>query len=165
MVHWRWREGPKGLAPQGLNRALTEALHLPPSGLEVSFRGRRLRGEEVVVPPGLVGYVMAMEEKGEMLVGKDFSEDSWNDEREEQELAEPPEALERDFVSTRGQGWREVRAALVAPMLSQARSSGPVYRSHRQFQPLHAVGPGDHPRAGCQSARGPNLAQPGCSGE
>ncbi|XP_057173385.1 ribonuclease H2 subunit C isoform X2 [Ursus arctos] len=66
-------------------------------GLEVSFRGRGLRGEEVVVPPGLVGYVMAMEEKGEMLVGKDFSEDSWNDEREEQELAEPPEALERDF--------------------------------------------------------------------
>ncbi|KAB0407451.1 hypothetical protein E2I00_007623, partial [Balaenoptera physalus] len=41
----------------------TGALRLPPPGLEVSFRGRSLRGEEVVVPPGLVGYVMT-EEKG-----------------------------------------------------------------------------------------------------
>lgn len=69
----------------------------------MSFRGRSLRGEEVEVPPGLVGYVMIMEEK-EMLVGKeDFFEGSENDdEQEEQELVEPPEALERDFVSTGG---------------------------------------------------------------
>lgn len=105
MVHLRWREGPKGLAPQGLNQVLTETLRLLPAGLEVSFRGRRLRGEEVVLPPGVVGYVTVMEEKGEVPVGKDFSEGSSNeDEREEQELAEPPEALERDFVSTGGQG-------------------------------------------------------------
>ncbi|KAK1345563.1 hypothetical protein QTO34_008022 [Cnephaeus nilssonii] len=43
----------------------------------MSFRGRSLRGEEVEVPPGLLGYVMVMEEQSE--------------------LVEPPEALERDF--------------------------------------------------------------------
>lgn len=48
------------------------------------------------VPPDLVGYVMAMEEKGEVL-GKHFSEGSEN---EEEELVEPRETLERDFVST-----------------------------------------------------------------
>lgn len=70
----------------------------------MSFRGRSLRGEEVEVPPGLVGYVMMMEEKGEVLVGKDnFFEGSENDdEQQEQELVEPPEALERDFVSIGG---------------------------------------------------------------
>ncbi|KAK1342263.1 hypothetical protein QTO34_015019 [Cnephaeus nilssonii] len=63
-----------------------------PDGLEVSFRGRSLRGEEVEVPPGLLGYVMVMEEKS---VGKqDFSAGS---DKEEQELVEPPEALEWDF--------------------------------------------------------------------
>nr|XP_008531075.1 PREDICTED: ribonuclease H2 subunit C [Equus przewalskii] len=81
-----------GLAPQGLYQALSEALRLPPPGLEVSFRGRKLRGEEVSVPPGLVGYVMVMEEK------HDFSEGSENNEEQgEQELVESPEALERDF--------------------------------------------------------------------
>lgn len=164
MVQRRWREGPGGLAPQGLNQARTEVPSLPSAGLEVSFRGRKLRGEEVVVPPGLVGYVMAMEEQGEVSMEKDFSE---GDEREEQERAEPREALERDFVSTgvEGQGWRVVRAAAVALMLSRAPSSGPVYRSHRQFQPLHAMGSGDHSWSGRQSARGPNLAQSGRSGE
>lgn len=94
-----------GFAPQGLDQAFTEALCLPSPGLEVSFRGRRLRGEEVEVPSGLEGYVMVMEEKGEVLVGKqDFSEGSENDEQE-QELAEPPEALERDFVSTGASSW------------------------------------------------------------
>ncbi|KAK1344105.1 hypothetical protein QTO34_014664 [Cnephaeus nilssonii] len=63
-----------------------------PDGLEVSFRGRSLRGEEVEVPPGLLGYVMVMEEQS---VGKqDFSAGS---DKEEQELVEPPEALEWDF--------------------------------------------------------------------
>lgn len=91
-----WRSA-IGFAPQGLDQAFTEALRLPPPGLEVSFRGRSLRGEEVEVPPSLVGYVMRMEEKGEVLGKQDFSEGS---DEEEQELLEPPEALERDFVST-----------------------------------------------------------------
>ncbi|KAK1345729.1 hypothetical protein QTO34_008193 [Cnephaeus nilssonii] len=60
--------------------------------LKVLFRGRSLRGEEVEVPPGLLGYVMVMEEKS---VGKqDFSAGS---DKDKQELVEPPEALERDF--------------------------------------------------------------------
>ncbi|KAK1345508.1 LOW QUALITY PROTEIN: hypothetical protein QTO34_007965 [Cnephaeus nilssonii] len=63
-----------------------------PHGLEVSFRGRSLRGKEVEVPPGLLGYVMVMEEQS---VGKqDFSAGS---DQEEQELVEPPEVLEWDF--------------------------------------------------------------------
>ncbi|KAK1345493.1 hypothetical protein QTO34_007950 [Cnephaeus nilssonii] len=63
-----------------------------PDGLKVSFRGRSLRGEEVEVPPGLLGYVMVMEEQS---VGKqDFSAGS---DKDEQELVEPPEALEWDF--------------------------------------------------------------------
>lgn len=58
------------------------------------------------MPSGLEGYVMVMEEKGEVLVGKqDFSEGSENDEQEEQGLVEPPEALERDFVSTGASSW------------------------------------------------------------
>ncbi|XP_007128248.1 ribonuclease H2 subunit C [Physeter macrocephalus] len=82
-------------APVGL--FFTPAIRQGPDGLEVSFRGRSLRGEEVVVPPGLVGYVM-IEEKGEVLLGKqDFSEGMADDEQEERELVEPPEALERDF--------------------------------------------------------------------
>ncbi|XP_027436764.1 ribonuclease H2 subunit C [Zalophus californianus] len=81
--------------PAPVERFFTPAIRQGTDGLEVSFRGRRLRGEEVVVPPGLEGYVMVMEEKGEV-VGKDFSEGSSNL-REEQELAAPPEALERDF--------------------------------------------------------------------
>ncbi|XP_065793827.1 ribonuclease H2 subunit C isoform X2 [Muntiacus reevesi] len=77
--------------PTPVGRFFTPAIRLGPDGLEASFRGRSLRGEEVVVPPGFVGYVMT-EEKAEVLVGKQ------NDhEREEQELVEPPEALERDF--------------------------------------------------------------------
>ncbi|XP_047734037.1 ribonuclease H2 subunit C isoform X3 [Prionailurus viverrinus] len=82
--------------PAPVGRFFTPAIRQGPDGLEVSFRGRKLRGEEVVVPPGLAGYVM--EEKGEGLVGKGFSEGSSNDnEQEQQELVEPPEALERDF--------------------------------------------------------------------
>ncbi|KAK1339695.1 hypothetical protein QTO34_018250 [Cnephaeus nilssonii] len=58
----------------------------------LSFPGRSLRGEEVEVPPGLLGCVMVTEEKS---VGKqDFSAGS---DKEEQELVEPPEALEWDF--------------------------------------------------------------------
>ncbi|EQB77718.1 ribonuclease H2 subunit C isoform 1 [Camelus ferus] len=88
--------------PAPVGRFFTPAIRQSPDGLEVSFRGRSLRGEEMVVPPGLVGYVMVTEEKGEVLVGKlDFLEGSDNDEElEEQQLVEPPEAVGRDFVST-----------------------------------------------------------------
>ncbi|XP_054580997.1 AP-5 complex subunit beta-1 isoform X2 [Eptesicus fuscus] len=78
--------------PAPVGRFFTPAIRQGPDGLEVSFRGRSLRGEEVEVPPGLLGYVMVTEDKS---VGKqDFSAGSDNDERE---LVEPPEALERDF--------------------------------------------------------------------
>ncbi|XP_019501161.1 PREDICTED: ribonuclease H2 subunit C isoform X3 [Hipposideros armiger] len=48
-----------------VERFFTPAIRQGPDGLEVSFRGRSLRGEEVEVPLDLVGYVMVMEEKGE----------------------------------------------------------------------------------------------------
>ncbi|KAK1345492.1 hypothetical protein QTO34_007949 [Cnephaeus nilssonii] len=54
--------------------------------------GPQSEGEEVEVPPGLLGYVMVMEEKS---VGKqDFSA---GPDKEEQELVEPLKALEWDF--------------------------------------------------------------------
>ncbi|PNI93735.1 RNASEH2C isoform 3 [Pan troglodytes] len=77
-----------GPAPVG--RFFTPAIRQGPEGLEVSFRGRCLRGEEVAVPPGLVGYVMVTEEK-EVSMGKpDPLRDSGTDDQEE-------EPLERDF--------------------------------------------------------------------
>ncbi|KAM8817605.1 ribonuclease H2 subunit C [Rhynchonycteris naso] len=83
--------------PAPVGRFFTPAIRQGPDGLEVSFRGRSLRGEEVEVPPGLAGYVMVMEEKAEMPVGKpDFSEGP-DDDEQEQPLLEPQEALERDF--------------------------------------------------------------------
>uniref|UniRef100_A0A8D0VXJ2 Uncharacterized protein n=1 Tax=Sus scrofa TaxID=9823 RepID=A0A8D0VXJ2_PIG len=84
--------------PAPVGRFFTPAIRQGPYGLEASFRGRSLRGEEVAVPPGLVGYVMT-EEQGEVSVGKqDFSEGSKEDhELEEQEVMESPETLERDF--------------------------------------------------------------------
>lgn len=167
MVHrGQRREGRHWAGHVGLDQALPDVLCLLASGLEVSFRGRSLRGEEVEVPPGLVGYVMVMEEKEEVLVGRqDFPQGSDNDEQE-RELLEPSEAaLEQDFVSTGGQGWQGVRAGAATPRLSRAPFPGPRYQSLRQFQPLHRVGPGDRPWPGCQSAWGPNLAQPRRSGE
>lgn len=81
------------------------------------------------MPPGLVGYVM--EEKGEV-VGKDPSVGSSNDdEPEQQELVEPPEALERDFVSAMGVGLEGVRAGVVSPTFSRAPSAGSLFWSHR----------------------------------
>uniref|UniRef100_A0A5F4VWP0 Ribonuclease H2 subunit C n=1 Tax=Callithrix jacchus TaxID=9483 RepID=A0A5F4VWP0_CALJA len=62
---------------------------LAPQGLEVSFRGRCLRGEEVAVPPGVVGYVMVTEEEG-LMGNPDPSRDSGTYDQEE-------EPLERDF--------------------------------------------------------------------
>ncbi|XP_004682675.1 PREDICTED: ribonuclease H2 subunit C [Condylura cristata] len=69
----------------------TPAIRQGAHGLEASFRGRSLRGEEVRVPPGLVGYVV-MEEEGAVAPGEPYLSGS-----AEQEPAEPPEALERDF--------------------------------------------------------------------
>ncbi|ELK13337.1 Ribonuclease H2 subunit C [Pteropus alecto] len=126
--------------PAPVERFFTPAIRQGPDGLQVSFRGRKLRGEEVEVPSGLEGYVMVMEEKGEVLVGKqDFSEGSENDEQEEQGLVEPPEALERDFDRFIGASARfshftlwnletfpgpdaKVRAALTWPSLAAAVS-------------------------------------------
>lgn len=69
------------------------ALHVPPAGLQVSFRGRGLRGEEVAVPPGFAGFVMVTE-MGEGLIGKlNFSGDA------EDKVDEAQQPLERDFVS------------------------------------------------------------------
>ncbi|KAF6105964.1 ribonuclease H2 subunit C [Phyllostomus discolor] len=53
--------------PAPVGSFFTPAIRQGPEGLEVSFRGRSLRGEEVEVPPGLAGYVMVMEEKEEVL--------------------------------------------------------------------------------------------------
>ncbi|KAK1346860.1 hypothetical protein QTO34_000720 [Cnephaeus nilssonii] len=115
--------------PAPVGRFFTPAIRQGPDRLQVSFRGRSLRGEEVEVPPGLLGYVMVMEEQS---VGKqDFSAGS---DKEEQELVEPPGGA--------GVGLR------------------PLYSCLRQFQPLHPVGPGEHPWPGCQSACSPDLAQP-----
>ncbi|KAK1337984.1 hypothetical protein QTO34_001088 [Cnephaeus nilssonii] len=44
--------------PAPVGRFFTPAIRQGPDGLEVSFRGRSLRGEEVEVPPGLLGYMM-----------------------------------------------------------------------------------------------------------
>lgn len=145
----RWRE------------VLTQVPRFPPAGLQVSFRGRSLRGEEVAVPPGFTGYVMVTEETGERLKGKqDFSGSSESDgEEDEQKLVEAQEPLERDFVST-GIGLQGVRAGAAPRMLSPSPFPGPLYWSHWQLQQLHLVGPGDRPWPGCQSAWGPHLAQP-----
>ncbi|OBS68705.1 hypothetical protein A6R68_02777 [Neotoma lepida] len=62
------------------------------AGLQVSFRGRGLRGEEVAVPPGFSGFVMVTEETDEGLIGKlNFSGDA------EDKTDEAQEPLERDF--------------------------------------------------------------------
>ncbi|XP_009006727.2 ribonuclease H2 subunit C isoform X1 [Callithrix jacchus] len=76
-----------GPAPVG--RFFTPAICQGPEGLEVSFRGRCLRGEEVAVPPGVVGYVMVTEEEG-LMGNPDPSRDSGTYDQEE-------EPLERDF--------------------------------------------------------------------
>ncbi|XP_019501159.1 PREDICTED: ribonuclease H2 subunit C isoform X1 [Hipposideros armiger] len=116
-----------------VERFFTPAIRQGPDGLEVSFRGRSLRGEEVEVPLDLVGYVMVMEEKGEVLGKHNFSKGSKN----EEELVEPPEALERDFDRSIGASasfsrftiWgletipgpdAKVRAALTWPSLAEA---------------------------------------------
>lgn len=96
------------------------------------------------MPPGLAGYVMVIEDKGEGLIGKqDFCGGSESNGQEEEQ-----EPLERSFVS-RGIELVRGRAGAVFRMLSQAPSPGPVYRSYWQLQPLHRVGPGKRPWPGC----------------
>ncbi|XP_020020476.1 ribonuclease H2 subunit C [Castor canadensis] len=85
--------------PAPVERFFTPAIRQNPDGLQVSFRGRSLRGEEVTVPPGFAGYVMLTEEKGEGLMGKQGfpRAEARKSGEEEREPAESPEALERDF--------------------------------------------------------------------
>ncbi|XP_037373462.1 ribonuclease H2 subunit C [Talpa occidentalis] len=82
--------------PAPVDCFFTPALRQGAHGLEASFRGRSLRGEEVTVPPGLVGYVMVMEEEGEVSGRTPYFPRAGR-EPEQRELAEAPEALERDF--------------------------------------------------------------------
>ncbi|KAL6075829.1 hypothetical protein STEG23_032511 [Scotinomys teguina] len=83
--------------PAPVERFFTPAVRLGADGLQVSFRGRGLRGEEVAVPPGFSGFVMVTEKTREGLTGK---LNSGNAEGKTDEAQEP---LERDFVS-RGRG-------------------------------------------------------------
>ncbi|XP_007651508.1 ribonuclease H2 subunit C isoform X1 [Cricetulus griseus] len=78
--------------PAPVERFFTPAVRHGVDGLQVSFRGRGLRGEEVAVPPGFSGFVMVTEEMGEGLIGKlNFSGDA------EDKTEETQEPLERDF--------------------------------------------------------------------
>ena len=60
---------PPPLPPWGASSA-QPSIHQGLDALEVSFRGRSLRAEEVVVLPGFVGYAMT-EEKAEVLGRQD----------------------------------------------------------------------------------------------
>lgn len=106
------------------------------------------------MPPGFVGYVMEMEERGAALGARDS----------EKEPAE--EELERPLVSpgVRGGAGGAARAPETKRPLPPP-SPGPRPRSHREFQQLHPVGAGHGPRARGQSARRPELAQPRRRGE
>ncbi|XP_051001868.1 ribonuclease H2 subunit C [Acomys russatus] len=74
--------------PAPVERFFTPAVRHGADGLQVSFRGRGLRGEEVAVPPGFAGFVMVTEEMGKGLLGKlNFSGDA----------DETQEPLARDF--------------------------------------------------------------------
>uniref|UniRef100_A0ABK0LI18 Ribonuclease H2, subunit C n=1 Tax=Rattus norvegicus TaxID=10116 RepID=A0ABK0LI18_RAT len=78
--------------PAPVERFFTPAVRHGADGLQVSFRGRGLRGEDVAVPPGFAGFVMVTEEMGEGLIGKlNFSGDA------EDKADEAQEPLERDF--------------------------------------------------------------------
>ncbi|XP_062051804.1 ribonuclease H2 subunit C [Lepus europaeus] len=55
--------------PAPVRRFFTPAVRRGPDGLQASFRGRGLRGEEVAVPAGFAGYVLAAEEKADGLAG------------------------------------------------------------------------------------------------
>ncbi|XP_049637110.1 ribonuclease H2 subunit C [Suncus etruscus] len=75
--------------PAPVARFFTPAIRPGPDGLQASFRGRGLRGEEVAVPPGFVGYVMEMEDKGAALGARGSPQDSGKEPAEEE--------LERNF--------------------------------------------------------------------
>ncbi|XP_057635166.1 ribonuclease H2 subunit C [Chionomys nivalis] len=74
--------------PAPVERFFTPAVHSGADGLQVSFRGRCLRGEEVAVPPGFSGFVMVTEEMGKGLIRKLDAEDKTN---------KAQEPLARDF--------------------------------------------------------------------
>ncbi|XP_068922462.1 ribonuclease H2 subunit C isoform X2 [Petaurus breviceps papuanus] len=50
--------------PAAVSRFFSPAIRPGPSGPVVSFRGRSLRGEEVMLPSGYVGLVLREEDKG-----------------------------------------------------------------------------------------------------
>uniref|UniRef100_H0VPB6 Ribonuclease H2 subunit C n=2 Tax=Cavia porcellus TaxID=10141 RepID=H0VPB6_CAVPO len=77
--------------PAPVERFFTPAISQGTDGLQVSFRGRSLRGEEVSVPPGLAGYVMVPEREEGQIKREDFRDSENNGEEDEQEL------LERSF--------------------------------------------------------------------
>ncbi|CAO2584329.1 Ribonuclease H2 subunit C [Lemmus lemmus] len=77
--------------PAHVERFFTPAVRSDTDGLQVSFRGRCLRGEEVAVPPGFSGFVMVTEEMGEGLIRKLNSGDA------EDKTDEAQEPLARDF--------------------------------------------------------------------
>ncbi|XP_045153182.1 ribonuclease H2 subunit C isoform X2 [Echinops telfairi] len=81
--------------PAPVERFFTPAIRQRADGLEVSFRGRTLRGEEVVVPPGLAGYVMEADEKAEVLTGLGRKHKSRVEDDGEGQTR--PEPLERGF--------------------------------------------------------------------
>ncbi|XP_036058030.1 ribonuclease H2 subunit C [Onychomys torridus] len=77
--------------PAPVEGFFTPAVRRGADGLQVSFRGRSLRGEEVAVPPGFSGFVMVTEETGEGLMEKlNFSGVA------EDKTDEAQEPLERD---------------------------------------------------------------------
>ncbi|XP_060032020.1 ribonuclease H2 subunit C isoform X3 [Erinaceus europaeus] len=63
-----------GSQPAPVGRFFTPAIRPGPDGLQVSFRGRSLRGEEVAVPPGLAGFVIEMEAGAEAARRRDFED-------------------------------------------------------------------------------------------
>ncbi|XP_075401507.1 ribonuclease H2 subunit C isoform X1 [Tenrec ecaudatus] len=79
--------------PAPVERFFTPAIRQRADGLEVSFRGRTLRGEEVVVPPGLAGYVMEADEKGEVLTCLGRKHTSRGEDDSEEQAHPEPEPL------------------------------------------------------------------------
>lgn len=77
--------------PAPVERFFTPAVRSGADGLQVSFRGRCLRGEEVAVPTGFSGFVMVTEEMGKGLIRKLNSGDA------EDKTNKAQEPLARDF--------------------------------------------------------------------
>ncbi|XP_038204313.1 ribonuclease H2 subunit C isoform X1 [Arvicola amphibius] len=73
--------------PAPVERFFTPAVRSGADGLQVSFRGRCLRGEEVAVPPGFSGFVMVTEEIGKGLIRKLNTGDAEGKTNKEEPLA------------------------------------------------------------------------------